>query len=151
LYADGLVFVAARDRDRLLCLEAATGGLRWETPALQVLHLLGVHAGRLLITTPRDIRAVDVQTGACLWRQPDGAALASFGRGILAGDRVVWPTRAGLRILDIVTGEQVVEPQLLRHVLPGNLLLAETGLLVVTPERVLLYGEVRRRTGDEQP
>lgn len=166
--ADGRVFVAPLDFDRLLCLDAETGRLLWESEPVEAVHLLGVARGRLIFTsgTPRPgIRAVEAATGRMLraWMQPaDGSDLPSFGRGLLAGDLVLWPTRDGLRVLRQEDGEPVlldgllaltVEERLrtLGNLAAGEGCLAVAGteeLSVFVPEELLLD---RRRQEAVQP
>jgi outer membrane protein assembly factor BamB len=145
LAADGLLFVAPADHGRLRCHEAMTGRLLWETAAMPVASQLGVAGDRLIVSTPTDLRAVDIKTGAVRWRQPYQGTLAPAGRGMLAGETVLWPTRAGLRALDARTGEQVLDPQLFANVPAGHLVLAGERLVVVTADRVLLCEPTTRK------
>jgi outer membrane protein assembly factor BamB len=114
LYAGGRLYVAPADYDRLLCLDPATGRLLWEQK-IEVVHLLGVGNGRLIFTTrpynkalqtidraratpgaDGQLWAVNAATGSLTddhWEVPnDGGGLVPFGRGLLAGDVVLWPT-----------------------------------------------------------
>jgi outer membrane protein assembly factor BamB len=143
LYAEGRVLAAPLDWDRVLCLDAETGHLLWESAPLEVIQLLGVAKGRLIFTATsspaplpiRSIRALDVATGAPLrgWFQPaDGSDLPTLGRGLLAGNEVLWPTSHGLYVLNQEDGEPLFFAPNLR----GNLAAAR-GCLVVAEERAL--------------
>jgi outer membrane protein assembly factor BamB len=118
LYSEGRVFVAPQDLDHILCLDAATGRVLWESAPVEVVHLLGVARGRLIFTwtdphphatvqPPSGIRALDAMTGDDLrsWAQPAAGSLATFGRGVLAGDYVLWPTVSGLWVLNQEDGD----------------------------------------------
>lgn len=146
VYAEGRVYVAPGDLDRILCLDVLTGRTLWESKPTEVVHLLGVARGKLIFTTgnqPRGIRALDAATGDDLrgWLQPDDGQgeLPSLGRAVFAGDWLLWPTvREGLRILNLEDG-RVAD----KHFLPpgtvrsGNLAVAN-GCAVVATDRELL-------------
>jgi len=138
LYAAGRVIAAPVDLDRILCLDALTGHLLWESLPLEAVHLLGATHGRLILTaaTPRKcIRALDLDSGDSLrsWLQPaDDGDVPPFGRGFLAGDWVFWPTRDGLRMLNV----QDAEPAYFDANIRGNLATAQ-GCLIVAGVREL--------------
>ena len=137
-YADGRVYVAPLDLDHLICLDSRTGQTLWESDPLEIAHILGVSHGKVFCTTvsPRcGIRALDAATGSSQggWMQPgDDSKLPTFGRGLLAGDLVFWPTRKGLNVLRQSDGEPVaLDPEI-----RGNLAAAD-GCLIVADSRVL--------------
>lgn len=152
LCAAGRLYVAPLDYDRILCLDAETGRQLWESSALEVVHLLGVARDRLVVTTRTPypgIRALEASTGRDLreWMHPaDGSDLPSYGRGLLAGDQVLWPTRDGLRVLRQDDGEPLLLDGLspvpteerLRYL--GNLAANEEYLVVTSAEEMLVYG-----------
>jgi outer membrane protein assembly factor BamB len=164
VYSDGRLFVAPADLDRILCLDANSGQLVWESKSVEVVHLLGVAQGRLIFTTgsrPRGIRALEATTGNDLrsWVQPDdGNELPTLGRGLLAGDQVWWPTVNGLRLLDQREGEPLdIDPTRLRHIQPGNLAWSNGCLVVASEDRLYAYVmparllEQRKREADARP
>src|SRR5262249_3829286 len=107
VYGAGRIYVAPADYQKLLCLDPLTGRLLWERH-LEVIHLLGVGQGNLIFTTitPRSgIRAVDAATGEDRWLVPPVNEKQPHGRGLLAGDLVLWPTRDGLFVLNQKDGE----------------------------------------------
>jgi outer membrane protein assembly factor BamB len=109
VYADGRLYVAPADYDRILCLDPETGRIVWELPGVAVVHLLGVGNGRLIFTTPKGIRAVraadgDDNGGWQLFSDVDYPGLPSHGRGFLAGDYVFWPTADGVKVLSQTDG-----------------------------------------------
>jgi outer membrane protein assembly factor BamB len=147
LYSDGRIYVAPFDFDRILCLDRDTGHIVWESQPVEVVHLLGVARGRLIFTaiSPRSftpqhsIRALDTVTGQALrtWYQPaDGSGeLATFGRGLLAGGWVYWPTSAGLYVLN----QEDSEPILFDPNIRGNLAAANGCLVVAGTEFMSAY------------
>ena len=58
LYVDGRVFAAPLDTDRLFCLDAVTGTLRWELEGVEIVHLLSA-SHRQLVTEP--LRLTDTE------------------------------------------------------------------------------------------
>ncbi len=168
----GRLFVAPADYDRVLCLDAATGKILWESPAVEVVHLLGVARDKLIVTTgrsslgvteapePRGIRALDVRTGRMLrdWMQPaDGTGdLPSLGRGLLAGGKVLWPVQRGARdnprglvLLDQENGEPDQDNYYFsqRFRIVGNLALGEGCLAVANAHELRLFVPAARRLG----
>jgi cellulose synthase operon protein C len=147
LYADGRIFVAPQDLDCILCLDAATGTLQWESAAVDCVHLLGAIGGRLIFTatTPWPcVRAFDVGKGLPVpqWVQPrEHEELALFGHGLLAGDKVFWPTSRGLHVLRQENGEPIAFDPRIR----GNLAGADGCLVVAGVESLTAYLPEKRR------
>lgn len=104
------VFVAPSDCDRLFALDAATGQLFWSTlpeQAADAVHLLGVTDAHL-IASGDYLYWIDLFSGAVAAQMPPPGKSAplhalpsprGFGRGLLAGDRIYWPTRDALHVL----------------------------------------------------
>src|SRR5262249_1248511 len=114
LYANGRLYVAPADYDRLLCLDPETGRLLWERERVDVVHLLGVGRGRLIFTTPKGIRAVRADDGddSGGWQMPEpngSYGLPSYGRGYLAGQYVFWPTTSGVKVLNQDDGQVPID------------------------------------------
>jgi outer membrane protein assembly factor BamB len=153
LYADGRLFVAPADSDRILCLDAATGRTLWHSQPVEVVHLLGVAGGKLIFTTglpPRGIQAVESATGKILstWLSPEGD-VPTFGRGLLAGGKVFWPTFCnGLCLLSQEDGR--LDPdsyyfgQYLARAPLGNLAFGEGRLAIASAEELRIYVPRRR-------
>lgn len=152
LFADGRLYVAPADTDHLYCLDPETGATIWERDGLDVVHLAGVAAGRLIFTTWRPpyqgqlfaggLRAVDAADGGDSggWALPDdGGGLLPFGRPLLVGDLVLWPTARqpyGVFAVRQTDGLQPDNPSLLHRIPSGNLLHAN-GILLVADGRTL--------------
>jgi outer membrane protein assembly factor BamB len=146
VYAEGRLFCAPADYDRLLCLDPETGQVLWERERVAVVHLLGVGNGRLIFTTTKGIRALRAVDGSDAdgWETPRTAehpGLPPYGRGFLAGDCVFWPTADGVKVLSQADG--LPPPDLIPGPLerqgslpPGNLAYAN-GILAVADDTSL--------------
>jgi PQQ-like domain len=136
----GRIYAAPADTDRLLCLDAYTGRLIWEREGVEVVHLLGVSRGRLIATFAgqvKGIRGLNLRTGADSrengWTIHDDGGEATFGRGLVTEEAIVWPTKHGLHFLNPVDGSPLRSP------IPGpfgNLCYADGVLLVTTATEV---------------
>ena len=152
MFHEGLVFVAPNDCDRLFCIEADSGRVRWQKPHPardRWRHLLGVvssDSGSKLVISGHSLRTLDVETGREGWRvlASNDITERGYGRGVLAGDAVLWPTREGLQILDAASGQP-------RRNVPfntpdsaesgGNVLVAGGMLLIAQSDKLVAYGE----------
>ena len=143
VFASNIVFAAPGDFDGILAIESHSGTTLWRT-ALPggIDQLLGTKNG-VLFAGGEGLWGLELATGRVLWhvgyRDP---ASFGFGRGILAGDVVYWPTREEILVVDQTSGS-------LRRRIPlrardgeegGNLLIAGDSLIVVEPQRIAVYG-----------
>ncbi len=152
LFADGRLYVAPADYDRVLCLDPATGKKLWDRGPLEVVQLLGVGAGRLIFTTPTGLRAVGADDGVDAWALPDGGGgLAPAGRGLLVGDLVLWPTASkgpgSLRVYAVRQrdGQQPDDPSLLSRIPAGNLVYADGCFLSADRQVLTIFTPPRMR------
>ncbi|MBC8116575.1 MAG: PQQ-binding-like beta-propeller repeat protein, partial [Candidatus Saccharimonas sp.] len=151
MFHEGLLFVAPNDCDRLFCIEADSGRVRWQKAQPhreRWRHLLGVAPGGdsgQLIVSGNSLRALDVETGRETWKiVTSDSTERGYGRGVLAGDVVFWPTREAIQIVETATGQP-------RRNVPlntpdsaetgGNLTIAGGMLLVAQSEKLVAYGE----------
>ncbi|HUR54224.1 MAG TPA: PQQ-binding-like beta-propeller repeat protein, partial [Gemmataceae bacterium] len=155
----GRVFVAPADADRVYALDGETGQPLWESAPADGAQLLGVSRGRLIVTVSgqvRGIRALSVVNGSQRepdgWVQHDGGGLPPHGRGLVADDVIVWPTKAGVFFLDPDNGQPMRDP--LRTGLPfpqsgllGNVAFADGCMVIVTASQVLGYVSEAKRFG----
>ncbi|HEY1375991.1 MAG TPA: PQQ-binding-like beta-propeller repeat protein, partial [Gemmataceae bacterium] len=159
VYAGGRLYVSPADADHVLCLDAATGVPLWASDTLDVAHLLGVTSGRVVCALGgfhAGLCALDAATGRRLpdwgYRVAGADALAPFGRGLLCGDRVYWPTRAaGLKELrwDGTTG---YAPTAFRDLPGGNLAYGDGCLVVATADHLhVLVAPAAEAAGPGQP
>jgi outer membrane protein assembly factor BamB len=146
VYAAGRIFAAPADYDHVLCLDPATGQMRWDRGGLDIVHLLGVTRGKLICTLHNAIRALDIATGADRWQMPDvGTFLVPQGRGFLAEDLIFWPTAEGLKVLQAEDGQQSLDfpPGVVDSRMPhermGNMVYANGCLAIAGPEELFLY------------
>ena len=109
---------------------------------IKLSHLLGVAKGRLVATGNRVV-LFDVKTGKLLHAWPDsGKALDGYGRGLLAGDMIYWPTQNEIQILDQRTGLRADPPiKLLEtyHAKGGNLVAGDGYLIVAQADGLVVF------------
>jgi outer membrane protein assembly factor BamB/tetratricopeptide (TPR) repeat protein len=95
-------------------------------------HVLGVARGKLVATGDR-VLWFDVRDGRLVRTWPDAGSREGFGRGLLAGDKVYWPTRNEIQVLDQAGGSRSGPPIKLSETYrtTGGNLVAGDGYLVV--------------------
>lgn len=145
---EGLVIVAPDDANSIYAFDATTGRLVWKTDAIpdqfRLAHLLGVAKGRLVATGDR-VLLFDVKTGKLVHTWPDsggGLAYAGFGRGILASDKIYWPTRNEIHVLDQATGLRTDQPIKLNESFQttgGNLAVGDGYLIVAQSNALVVF------------
>ncbi len=154
VYHQGVLYVAPADSESIFALDAMTGQVIWRTnlprDTLDVVHLLGV-VGPHLIASGRRVWWLDIHTGQLSQRVAENPFPAAenpepsgFGRGVLVGDYIYWPTRTDqveIYVLDQRGGSLVRQP--MRLDLPGatmgNLLVARGYLLVTSSSRIYAF------------
>lgn len=140
---DGLVFVAPSDASAIFAFDAQSGRLRWKTDSIpedvKISHLLGVAKGRLVATGDR-VLLFDVRDGRLLHAWPDAGGREGFGRGLLAGGRIYWPTRTEIHVLDQATATIAAPPIRLAETYrtTGGNLVAGDGYLIVAQNDALM-------------
>ena len=140
----GLVIVAPDDSAPIFAFDSASGEIVWKTPPVnEIKHLLGVAQGKLF-ATGNHLFSFDVKTGQLTrpaW--PEGGGFESFGRGLLAGDKVYCPTRTEILVFDQATGGQAQEPiPLFQDYFDhegGNLAVGDGYLVVAERNRLVVY------------
>lgn len=106
IYADGHIYAAPLDCERIFCIDANTGRVRWEADGIEAVHLLGVAHGRLFVATREGMRALLTSGGQIDWAaQPSDGRLPSLGRGVLAGTSIYWPTPSRSLAVTMLGGE----------------------------------------------
>jgi outer membrane protein assembly factor BamB len=142
IFDRGELLVAPADSLRIFALDAASGQMLWQTGSEveDAVDLLGVTddwliagGGRLYWISRREEDRGRVKH---LW--PNGPDRSGYGRGLLAGDAVLWPTRDKLFIFD----QQTAEPRktidlAIRGVSGGNLVVADGRLLIATEKEII--------------
>jgi outer membrane protein assembly factor BamB len=151
VFADGRLYVAPADSDLLLCLDPWTGAIIWERDRIEVQHLLGVAKGRVLLTTRtpsgglRAINANDGSDRAGWFRSGADAPIYSVGRGLLAGDFIVWPTLHHVYFVRQEDGEQDADATMARGLPSGNMAFGDGILAVADREELHIYAPPRHR------
>ncbi len=143
---DGLVIVAPDDAPAIYAFDATTGRLAWKTEPVaeqaKLTHLLGVAKG-YLIASGDQVLWYDVKTGRLAHTWPDNAmAVQGFGRGVLAGDRVYWPTKTEIHVLDQASGLVADPPIKLKDTFQcegGNLAVGDGYLIVAQGSALVVF------------
>jgi outer membrane protein assembly factor BamB len=161
LLDNDIAIVAPRDSDRIFALDAISGSFLWSTPpelGADIVHLLGVANGRL-IASGESLYWIDLLTGRMQGRFPGTfTAMAGharptprgYGRGLLAGGQVYWPTHDAIYVFDqqTVKTDFAWQPQRLRRIelaargaTGGNLLLHDGVLLIAGADNLYAFNE----------
>ena len=165
LACDGCVFAAPADSDRVFCMDAVSGALRWELDGLEAAHVLGAAQGRLYLATRDGTAAIDAASGAIAWKQPSDGKLPSLGRGVLAGGWLLWPTRdpqLPYRAVSLSHGRQSrdktptgtparYEPSVFHTLPPGNWALGEGCLAIAGLSELSVYIPSHRLPNGVEP
>ncbi|HEY4309889.1 MAG TPA: PQQ-binding-like beta-propeller repeat protein [Pirellulales bacterium] len=141
LYDRGRLIVAPADSESILAYDAATGLLLWETNlANDVVHLLGV-GGDALWASGEKLWRINVMTGKVSYPWPEGPTPKGFGRGVLAGGKVYWPTVQAIHVFDQRTGQEQAPVMLeARGIHSGNLVAAGEVLVIASSDRLTALG-----------
>lgn len=161
VYDRGRVFAAPADSKQIVALDAETGLTLWESDsAEQATQLLGV-GGDWLIAAGDGLWWFQVDGGK-LVHQERSAGLKGYGRGLLLGDRVYWPSRERIHVYsqevqragDAYTVQQYppIELREGRGATGGNLVASQGYLLVAAAEQLFVFSENQPPvTPDTQP
>jgi outer membrane protein assembly factor BamB len=105
VYYRGTLLTAPADCESILALDANGGELVWESHLPDdAVHLIGVSQGNLLASGDT-LWWIDAERGKVLRRWPHATPLG-YGRGILMGDQVVWPTLNKLYVFDAAVSKE---------------------------------------------
>jgi outer membrane protein assembly factor BamB len=157
IYHQGLVIAAPSDSPRVVALDAGTGKLVWHADLPTTVHLLGV-AGGNLIATGAKVWWIDALEGRVLdvWPHPTNrAAVRGYGRGVLAGGRIYWPTRERIYVFDQSINRKQPRPWIVPRppidldpgdlqnnrppITAGNLVVAKGKLLIATHDTLYAF------------
>jgi outer membrane protein assembly factor BamB len=153
----GMLLVAPADSPRIFAFDAATGQTLWQTgrEVDDVVHLLGatpewlIAGGRRLYW----ISLGEADRGRVKHVWPEGADHPGCGRGVLAGQSVLWPTRDKLYTFDQLSAQpQKLVDLSARGAAGGNLVAAGGHLLIATEDELIAlgpYGGIQQRTGTQ--
>ena len=141
------VIVAPSDANAIFAFDAASGRLLWKTEPIsddvKLSHILGVAKGRLVASGDR-VLLFDVQSGKLVSTWPDSGnkSMEGYGRGLLAGDLIYWPTRTEIHVLDQRTGLKAQPPIKLQetyHTAGGNLAAGDGYLIVGQADGLVVF------------
>ncbi|HEV3138518.1 MAG TPA: PQQ-binding-like beta-propeller repeat protein, partial [Pirellulales bacterium] len=150
IYYRGMLLVAPADCESLFALDAGSGEMTWETQLPEdVVYLLGVGHGNLLASGD-SLWWIDAERGKVVKHWPDATPLG-YGRGILMGDQVVWPSRDALYVFDQEVSPRQTAPRdpiplsTDREVAGGNLVASGRRLLIATPDKLFALEQTGER------
>jgi outer membrane protein assembly factor BamB len=138
----GMLLVAPADSRRIFAFDAMSGQIVWQSgnEVEDVVHLLGV-SGDHLIASGRRLYWISLkegEQGRVTHHWPDGNEKLGYGRGLLAGDCVLWPTRDKIYIFDQVKRQLKKEiPLTPRGTGGGNLLVAAGRMFLATANELV--------------
>jgi outer membrane protein assembly factor BamB len=144
VYDRGMIFAAPSDSEVLLGLDATTGVFKWEAAPLDgdtPGHLIGV-AGDKLVACGKKLWFINVDTGKLVLSDGVQAVTAPRGRGLVAGNQVLWPTNRDLIVLDAEQGRASRdEINFEAHGVArgGNLVVASGYLFVITSAEIYAF------------
>jgi len=135
VYDRGTLYVAPADSPRIFAFDAATGQMLWQSGSEldDVDQLLGAADGHLIAGGDRLywIGTEGEHAGRIRHMWPRGSEKLGFGRGLLSGNSVLWPTRDEIFVFDRKTAKQTKVIELRqRSAEGGNLLVADGRLLI---------------------
>lgn len=143
VFHQNTLYVAPSDSEEIFALDATTGARLWTcSHPTDAIHLLGVTEDRLL-ASGRRLWWIDSLSGELLrcWPEADDAQ-PGYGRGLLAGKKILWPVRDQIWIFDAATARPSQEPIQLGspeiRATGGNLVAGQGYLLVAGSD--YLYG-----------
>ncbi len=149
VFHKGLLFVAPSDCDHVFALCGATGQMIWQAWPTDAIHLLGV-GGEHLIASGNRLWWLDVYTGETLAKFPehDRPDPRGFGRGVLAGKFIYYPTREKIHVFHQTPADG--QPQWARQpidlakwdagVSGGNLVVSGEYLIIAAAEKLFIVG-----------
>jgi outer membrane protein assembly factor BamB len=143
LFAQNIVVAAPGDSNKLFALDSRCGTMLWARVLPGgVEHLLGTKDG-VLFVSGESLWGLNLASGQVVWHVGfTDPSSYGFGRGILAGNVVYWPTREDIYVVDQATGRLRRRiPLLARYVESGgNLVLAGDFLAVAQSRRIVVFG-----------
>ncbi len=161
MVAKDFAIIAPSDASTLFAIEQATGRAVWSLPQDQggdIVHLLG-SSGDVLNVSGDHLYWIDLQSGRVLTQFPrggnSGAGLAGpgprgFGRGVISGRQIYWPTRESIYVFaqQPVKSPTGWHPQGVRDIqlasrgaTGGNLVIAQGVLLIASGDRLYAFDE----------
>jgi outer membrane protein assembly factor BamB len=125
IIAGNRVLYTPAEESNVICLDLATGALRWRYPkGDEQLYLAGLHEASAILVGKSTVSALSIETGKPLWTAAlDESQGPPSGRAVLSSGRLYLPLRGGaLCTIELATGKIVETAQVLAGSRPlGNL------------------------------
>jgi outer membrane protein assembly factor BamB len=120
----GKVVITPLGSGEIHCLNLVDGSVAWKKPRGDGLYVAGIVDRRVLVVGRGSVHALNLKDGSPAWRSPAKIDVPS-GRGVIAGNRLLVPTRTdGIAVLDVATGALVTKTKVPGGRRPGNLLVS---------------------------
>jgi outer membrane protein assembly factor BamB len=154
VYDRGALYVAPADTAAVFALDAETGAVIWSVHSLaDMTTLLGVVDG-VLIAGGNRLGGVDARSGHVryIWPESQHAGVRGFGRGVVAGSEVFWPTRDRIYVCDATTGRQSRQPiDITPYSECGANLIAAGGRLIIAGTKQLVALGPQKASPQQSP
>lgn len=137
----GRLYVMPSDSVRITAINAQTGERLWASADGQpedAIHLLGVSGNQLVASGDR-LWWFDIDTGKLrhIWPEHTMPSPRGYGRGVLMGNEVVWPTREDLYHFDIAMRQPTGIDRLYQQGASGGNLVVAHGYVLIAASDML--------------
>ena len=145
---DGKIVFTAPDADSIHCVNLRDGKPLWmKAQQKGDLYLAGVFDGRVLVVSDKNVRALDLKTGAQVWSIPTGDLPS--GQGVASKGIYYLPLAKEILAVDIVKGEVKAHNRVAAGgTSPGNLVFYENMVLSQTPTEVMAFPQIAAMIND---
>ncbi len=129
-----LLVVSPADSNELHCLRLSDGELLWTTPREDGVFVAGVESSQAIVVGTKSIKGISLADGGEAWACPLPEAKLPSGLGYF-GEGHYYQPLAGESIIAVDTSSGEISETLLarRDARPGNLLVAQDGIISQTP------------------
>jgi outer membrane protein assembly factor BamB len=155
LFDRGILYVAPADTPMILAIDATTGQLLWYTgpETASATFLLGISGGRLIAGGGRLfwIGTLGEERGRVVACWPESAETPGYGKGLLVGNVVLWPTRGRLYAFDARSAQPIKLIPLIPWEVEGGHLILARGHLLIAGSRSLAAFRLQSASPSTQP
>jgi outer membrane protein assembly factor BamB len=145
----GRIFVAPADASHVYSLDPETGELLWESAEVKGASILGVAAGKVIVSVAegaRGLRALDCATGSYLlngWHNSPINEAPGRGHGFVTNEIGMWPSSTGLWSFNPASGDLILNSFRTVAGSPigslGSTIFVDGRMIVVTATEIWIY------------